>query len=357
MITRCAFVAKLITAATIILLVSPLVAEDHWVVRIDSRDGLLATGFVLDAPGDQAIVITARHVLEMSKVQFRINGNPIDRSAVIGVDTDSDIAALLIPWSGQTGTLAPSPPSIGMSVRTQGTRSGVRSGRVLRIENSRAYCSFVAELGDSGGPVVDDQSRVVAVVTHAYRDESGRHIPPSLGPMVDAIRCCLLKWGWKCQNGRCIRVNPPAIPSQPTQEITPQLPPATWTPIEPLVEDTSNSQAIAAQSAQIERIFERLGEIAAQAESPSTSPTDPRIADNSTNIERLTDWMGVVADAPTVVPDPRIEEYQLRIVALERRIEELEDLPITFSIRGPAGIDSRKVRLGEEIKLFFEGKD
>ena len=346
-------------AAALLLLVSPALADDHWVIDLDNAHGPVATAFALDAPRDQAIVVTACHVLAKSQIPFRINGRQIEPSDLIGYDETADVAAMLIPWVGNTAYFSPHPPTRGMDVNAEGHTSGVLSGSIEQIVGERAYYSFGTDKGDSGGPVVGDTG-IVAMITHGFNSRAqadGRS--PSYGPTAAAMERCLLRWGWKCERGRCIRIEPPALPAQPTKPITPQVPPATWTPIssKEANANTSQGQAIATNTATIERILERLVAIDARVDSP-TSTVDPRIGDNAANVERLTEWVGTLADRPAAPPpDPRIEEYQLRIAALERRIKELEALPITFAIRTPSGIEKREKRLGEELKLYFEGRD
>ncbi len=151
-------------------------------IRLENDKGPLATGFALDAGDGQAIIVTAQHVLAATATPIRINGRLVARDAVLGMDAECDVAAFLVPWSGEVGGLSSTLPTVGLGVRSEGWRTGTHSGRVVSVAEDNAYLSYGVDLGDSGSPVVSEQSwRIVGMIvaTHEYDGQTG---PPAFGP-------------------------------------------------------------------------------------------------------------------------------------------------------------------------------
>jgi serine protease Do len=166
-----------------------------------SRDDAVGSGFVYDADG---LVLTNRHVLRGAKqVHVSIAGRGTFEAEVLGQDEATDVALLRVPLRG----LSPLPAGDARSLRvgdwvlaagspyhlehswSVGIVSGLHRSNVG--VNPKGYEDFIqtdaaANLGNSGGPLLDASGRVVGMVT-AILTRAGGHQGVTLATPIDAV--------------------------------------------------------------------------------------------------------------------------------------------------------------------------
>ncbi|MBY0491048.1 MAG: S1C family serine protease [Gemmatimonadaceae bacterium] len=137
----------------------------------------IGSGFVIRADG---VVITNHHVLAGASQArlIRANGEVLDRVTVIDVDSLTDLAVLKATAIDlPTLTLSSTAPSVGDRVVVIGAPLGlehtVSDGIVsaVRVEGGRERIQMSAPIspGSSGGPVIDDQARVIGITRATVR--------------------------------------------------------------------------------------------------------------------------------------------------------------------------------------------
>jgi len=155
--------------------IAPLAARVlHSVFTVRTPYGL-GSGFVGWSDGDQSYVITAYHVvrdLSGSGVTLSRQGGSWG-GEVTAVDPRHDLA--LIRVDGKPAAAAPlwqradtSPPQTGDELLLVGSPYGlqgtVTTGIVSRVTRKYIQTDAAANPGNSGGPAIDKQGRVVGVV-------------------------------------------------------------------------------------------------------------------------------------------------------------------------------------------------
>lgn len=167
--------------------------------------GITGSGWVA-APG---IVVTNAHVVageEETSVQIRGEGDQLD-ARVVAFDPVNDVAALAVPGLDAPALRIVNEPASGVSAAVLGFPEGgpldVRAARLGSTRNvlsqdaygrgpvRRAILSFrgVVRPGNSGGPLIDKQGRVVGTVfAQAVREgpRGGYAVPNSI--VSDALR-------------------------------------------------------------------------------------------------------------------------------------------------------------------------
>ncbi|MGE0191660.1 MAG: S1C family serine protease [Planctomycetota bacterium] len=171
-------------------------------VRRASRDDGVGGGFVVRAGG---YVVTSRHVLAGAREIFvTAPGSGPHVAQLVGVDDATDTALLRVP---QLADRLPLPPAdlrglrIGDVVLAAGSPFALPNSWSLGLVsglgrsglgvNPRGYESFIqtdaaANLGSSGGPLLDADGRVVGVMT-AILSRGGTHQGVSLATPIDAV--------------------------------------------------------------------------------------------------------------------------------------------------------------------------
>lgn len=173
-----------------------------------SRDDNVGSGFVVAPDG---WILTNRHVVAGAReVEVRVPGRGAVRGSVAAVDEALDVALVRVPLGG----LVPLPPGdpgalrkgewvlcAGSPYRLRNSWSvGIVSG-LGRSEvgvNPRGYQRYIqtdaaANLGNSGGPLVNARGQVVGVMT-AILSRSGGHMGVSLAVPIDAVMERLATW-------------------------------------------------------------------------------------------------------------------------------------------------------------------
>lgn len=166
-----------------------------------SRDDAVGAGFVYSADG---LVITSRHTLQGARRVFvSFEGRPIQEARVVGVDDATDVAVLKVEAAGLTPLPVGSSSSLrkGQWVLAAGSpfhlprsfsvgivgglgRSGVGT-------NLRGYEDFIqtdaaANVGNSGGPLLDASGAVVGMMT-AILSRTGRSEGVGLAVPIEAV--------------------------------------------------------------------------------------------------------------------------------------------------------------------------
>ena len=158
--------------------------------RRASRDDGVGGGFIVGAGG---LVATSRHVLGGARdVIVTAPGAPAVRAHVLGSDPQTDVALLRVSALADRPPLVPAPPDalqVGDWLLACGAPFSLANSWSLGIVsglnrsgvgvNPRGYESFIqtdaaANLGSSGGPVLDASGRVVGMMT-AILSRSGTH--------------------------------------------------------------------------------------------------------------------------------------------------------------------------------------
>jgi TPR repeat protein/S1-C subfamily serine protease len=154
------------------------------VVAIDCRDGKNATistasGFIISANGE---IVTNFHVIKSCQnLLVRLtNGDVYDSTWVIAVDARRDLAIIQIKAASLPALpLAESNDlEVGQAVYCVGNARGLQNtlqqGLVsaLREVNGSRLVQVSASInpGDSGGPILDDQGRVIAIASEFIRN-------------------------------------------------------------------------------------------------------------------------------------------------------------------------------------------
>lgn len=140
------------------------------VVQVVTENGF-GSGFFF---GDGSLVATNHHVIAGASNIRITTGSGIEFAItrIVRTDASLDLAILAVPVKGPPLRLVTAIPEIGANAYAigsprglEGTLSvGIISG--LRTDGARALLQFSAAIspGSSGGPVLDDQGRVVGVV-------------------------------------------------------------------------------------------------------------------------------------------------------------------------------------------------
>src|SRR5262249_48697660 len=134
------------------------------------------TGWVASQTSDSSLIVTNYHVVAgVYSAGFRnvnlIRGKSTFSGTIIRVDEPADLAVVSTRASLPALTRRGGAVSVGEPVLVAGSAlglegsisTGVVSG--LRIERGRSLIQFTAPVspGDSGGPVVDRQGRVIGI--------------------------------------------------------------------------------------------------------------------------------------------------------------------------------------------------
>lgn len=171
--------------------------------RTRSRDENVGAGFVWRGDG---IVVTNRHVVSGAReLRVSVGGGPLQAAQVLGVDEPTDIAVLKVATIGPSAAPIPRGDSralrVGDWVLAAGSpyrlpaswSVGIVSGlhrRGIGL-SPRAYEDYIqtdaaANLGNSGGPLVDATGRVVGVVTAILSRGTG-HQGVSLAVPIEVV--------------------------------------------------------------------------------------------------------------------------------------------------------------------------
>ncbi len=141
----------------------------------DAPGGAVGAGFVLRAEG---IVVTAAHVVAgADAVLVKLADAHILAARVVGVDSDADIAVLRVaqrwpaePPLGHSVVLRPGDRVLAIGEPYGLSRSavaGIVSGDARHFAGDRDVMFLQTDIalnpGDSGGPLLDDQGRIVAM--------------------------------------------------------------------------------------------------------------------------------------------------------------------------------------------------
>jgi S1-C subfamily serine protease len=166
-----------------------------------SRDDAVGAGFVVSADG---LVVSSRHVVSgAQRVTVSLPGRPPLPASVVGMDEPTDLVLLRVPARGLATARIGDPGSlrVGEWVLAAGSpyhlaRSwsvGIVSGlhRSQVGVSLRGFEDFIqtdaaANVGNSGGPLVDSAGRVVGMVS-AILSRTGVHQGVSLAVPVDAV--------------------------------------------------------------------------------------------------------------------------------------------------------------------------
>ena len=167
----------------------------------ESRDDGVGAGFVVRENG---LIVTSRHVLRGAQEVFvTLEGRGTFAAAVVGQDPATDVALLRIAATGLPPAPIGDPRSLrkGDPVLVAGSpfhlarswSAGIVSGlgRSQVGVNPQGYEDFIqtdaaTNLGNSGGPLVDDQGRVVGVMT-AILSRTGRSQGVSFATPIDVV--------------------------------------------------------------------------------------------------------------------------------------------------------------------------
>jgi serine protease Do len=166
-----------------------------------SRDDAVGAGFVYRADG---LVLTSRHVVQGARrVLVSLAGHGTLEASVVGTDDGADVALLRVPARGLVPLPVGDPSALrpGQWVLAAGSpwrlerswSAGIVSGlgRSGVGVNPRGFESFIqtdaaANLGNSGGPLLDASGRVVGMVTAILSRASG-HQGVTLATPVDVV--------------------------------------------------------------------------------------------------------------------------------------------------------------------------
>ncbi len=153
-----------------------------------SRDDGVGAGFVLSADG---LVATSRHVVQGARViAVDVPGHGVVAGQVLGHDDSVDLTLLRVPLTGlvpleagRSADLAPGQWVLAVGSPFRLARSwsvGIVSGlhRAQVAVDPRSVEDFIqtdatANLGNSGGPLLDASGRVVGVVTQILSRSGG----------------------------------------------------------------------------------------------------------------------------------------------------------------------------------------
>jgi serine protease Do len=137
--------------------------------------GMVGAGVVLRADG---LIATAAHVVaEADQVIVKLSDGRILKARIVGSDTDADIAVLRVdarwpaePPLGHSVSLRPGDRVLAVGEPYGLSRSavaGIVSGDARHFLDDRDVMFLQTDIalnpGDSGGPLLDDQGRIVAM--------------------------------------------------------------------------------------------------------------------------------------------------------------------------------------------------
>lgn len=169
-----------------IILLAALLASPDWtsigtsVPRLEMQRGEdkgSCSGVVVLLEDGWAYAVTAAHCVAKSPTE-RLDVTANDRHAVtVATNTLLDLAIVKFrAHHEQAITLAPLPPAVGTPVAVVGYAFGVSElvtqfGHVAQTHNRETkaiWLDVVSIAGDSGGAVVDEQGRLVAITSRVY---------------------------------------------------------------------------------------------------------------------------------------------------------------------------------------------
>lgn len=167
--------------ASVFSVVSPTGRGSAWVAAVEGGRSLLVTNFHVvgaDAPPG-------------ARVQVEREGLQIDAEVVI-VDPGRDLAVLAVDQQLPTLPLVEALPRVGDPVLVVGSPLGLEqsvvSGIVSALRSSHIQISAPLNPGNSGGPVVDADGRVVGVAVLRVGDESTE----AIGLAIPVAEVCTL---------------------------------------------------------------------------------------------------------------------------------------------------------------------
>jgi serine protease Do len=171
-----------------------------------SRDDAVGAGFVLSSDG---LIVTSRHVLQGARaVTVELAGRGAVQAQIVGHDDALDVSVLRVPLTGLVPLAVGDSAalSLGDWVLACGSpyalprswSAGIVSGLHRRgvAPNPRSYEDFIqtdaaANLGNSGGPLLDASGRVVGVVTQILTRAGGFQgisLATPIEPVMQAAR-------------------------------------------------------------------------------------------------------------------------------------------------------------------------
>ena len=180
-----------------------------------SRDDAVGAGWVFDAGG---WIVTSRHTLRAARaVRVSIEGRGTFDAQVVGQDEITDVAVLKIAAEGLVRLVTGDPRRLrkGDPVYAVGSpfhlarswSAGIVSGlhRSQVGVNLKGFEDFIqtdaaANLGNSGGPLVDERGEVVGMMT-AILSRSGRSQGVSLAVPADVV----MEVARRLQRGESVR--------------------------------------------------------------------------------------------------------------------------------------------------------
>jgi S1-C subfamily serine protease len=180
--------------------IAPLAARVlHSVFRVQTSSGWLGTGWAAWTTDGQMYVVTANHVVEHERGEGVTleRGNGSWTGEIVGRDPANDLA--LIRVDGRPAGAAPLwelpsqlKPRPGDMLLLAGSPYGldgtVTTGIVSRVTTKVIQTDAAANPGNSGGPAVDRQGRVVGVVL-AHAGENLTFAVP-IARVCDHLRSC-----------------------------------------------------------------------------------------------------------------------------------------------------------------------
>lgn len=160
---------------------SAVKAADKQVPRIEvlkaGEDGPgICSGVVLNVEPDHGAVLTAAHCVAGKADELSITVNGRD-ARVAKVNALIDLAVLRFEPDGeQAMALAPSVPPAGTEVCVVGygfgiSKLAVQFGRVSQAWNEETKALWISLdllFGDSGGPAIDEQGRLIGISSRIY---------------------------------------------------------------------------------------------------------------------------------------------------------------------------------------------
>lgn len=154
------------------------------ILEVDLRTGRsIGSGF---AVGDGSLVVTAHHVVEGAKsIRVRLDDETeLAVTEVVALDPDHDLALLKVERVLPALVVSTVTPSVGSPVLAVGNPQGLglafTDGIVSRIHEVRSIHviqhSAPISPGNSGGPLLDAEGRVVGVNSFVLASEYGQNV-------------------------------------------------------------------------------------------------------------------------------------------------------------------------------------